>query len=224
MNSTMIKSVSNIGSPWGLHAPLVLSSHPRASTFERMSTMEIPSTARPIKKLSSYRVDRDGSVYSLPNQQHRFPLKLTSRDKYRKCGSPQSVTVTLKEDRTRYISRSVHRLVADAFLPNPNKLPIVMHLNDNPFDNRVENLKWGTQKDNIQDAIKKNRLAINEKNPKCILLCLDVIVIVVLREMGFSFAEIARRFRVNRRTVSGIIKYNRRERITKHIPRTGQEV
>ena len=50
----------------------------------------------------------------------------------------------------------LHRLVAMAYIPNPNNYPIVRHLNDNPLDNRLANLAWGTQKDNVKDSIKNN--------------------------------------------------------------------
>lgn len=53
----------------------------------------------------------------------------------------------------RRIHEYVHRLVAEAFIPNPHNYPLVRHLNDDPTDNRVENLAWGTQSDNMQDAI-----------------------------------------------------------------------
>lgn len=57
--------------------------------------------------------------------------------------------------------RLVSRLVAEAFIPNPNNLPLVRHLDDNPMNNRVENLAWGTQADNMQDCIKHGRLVGN---------------------------------------------------------------
>jgi hypothetical protein len=37
---------------------------------------------------------------------------------------------------------SIHRLIAQAFLPNPDNLPEVDHINNNKQDNRVENLQW----------------------------------------------------------------------------------
>lgn len=51
------------------------------------------------------------------------------------------------------VSKQVHRLVAKAFIPNPQEKPIINHKNRNRADNRVENLEWVTAAENIRHAI-----------------------------------------------------------------------
>lgn len=53
--------------------------------------------------------------------------------------------------------RSVHRLVASAFLPNPSEFPIVRHLDDDKTNNHVYNLAWGTQAENVADAMRSGK-------------------------------------------------------------------
>lgn len=54
-------------------------------------------------------------------------------------------------------NRKVHRLVAEAFIPNPYSLPVVRHKDDIKSNNHVDNLCWGTQRDNIHDSIRNGR-------------------------------------------------------------------
>jgi len=57
-------------------------------------------------------------------------------------------SVTLSSENKNY-SRHVHRLVAQAFLPNPDDLPQINHKDLNPENNNVDNLEWCTAKHNI---------------------------------------------------------------------------
>jgi hypothetical protein len=68
----------------------------------------------------------------------------------------------------------VHRLLAIAFLPNPNKYRVVNHKNGIKDDNRLENLEWCTHKHNTQEALKMGllepqRQAVIQRNSKVII-------------------------------------------------------
>ena len=65
-------------------------------------------------------------------------------------------TLILRKNGKRY-SKQVHRLVAEAFLPNPDGLPIINHKDETRTNSCVENLEWCTQKHNIRWSAHKKR-------------------------------------------------------------------
>lgn len=99
---------------------------------------------KPINDFPDYWVSDKGRIYS--NISNSFIY-----------GTPNvrsgHIDVSLQRGGVRY-HRYLHRLVADAFIPNPYNYPIVRHLNDDPYDNSVINLAWGTQYDNTHDSIR----------------------------------------------------------------------
>ena len=48
----------------------------------------------------------------------------------------------------------IHRIIAQTFLPNPEQKPMVNHKDGNRRNNRVSNLEWNTQKENLNHAVK----------------------------------------------------------------------
>lgn len=93
---------------------------------------------------SKYKITNDGRIYS--EYLGDFLKPFYSRGGY--------VRVKLN-----YGNRSkkfmMHRLVAMAFIPNPDNKPVVDHINRNRADNRVENLQWVTTQENCQLAVER---------------------------------------------------------------------
>lgn len=110
--------------------------------------------------------------------------------------------------------RSVHRLVALAFIPNPEGKPDVNHKNGNKFDNRSENLAWVTKSENQIHAF-ANGLQVNargEDSVKFKITDLEIIAIHMMANSGkVEQLEIGNRFGIHRDTVS-LIKHNKYKR------------
>jgi hypothetical protein len=68
------------------------------------------------------------------------------------------VLVTLSKENRSY-TRKVHRLVAEAFIPNPERLPQVNHLDEHPGNNFVTNLEWCTAKQNANYGNRNQRMS-----------------------------------------------------------------
>ena len=76
---------------------------------------------------------------------------------------------------------NIHKLVAIAFIPNPDNLPCIDHINTDRYDNRVENLRWCTFTDNNLNpntAKKKYRAIVQLKNnmPLCMYESISIAV------------------------------------------------
>lgn len=93
----------------------------------------------------------------------------------------------------------VHRLVASAFVPNPDNKPCVCHTDDDPQNNSVDNLWWGTHTENMQDARDKGKFAWKAID--------KYIVIYDKHGQGLSNREIARQHNVCESRISQILKY-----------------
>lgn len=60
--------------------------------------------------------------------------------------------ITLVKDNKRLLT-SIHRLIAQAFIPNLKNRPCINHINGIKTDNRIENLEWVTHKANMKHAV-----------------------------------------------------------------------
>ena len=119
-----------------------------------------------------YQVSNHGRIRSFKNNRHGF------------CNVPHILKTDINSNGYERVYLGcdhhlfVHKLVADAFIPNPHDYPIVRHKDDDRLNNHADNLKWGTQSDNIQDAIEHGRFVSNiaiakeaalRKQRKCVI-------------------------------------------------------
>lgn len=96
-----------------------------------------------------YMVSSLGRVASVGRyvKYHTYTKWMHPRLKQQRMWSSGYFSVTFKKN-GRKECLSIHRLVAIAFVPNPNNYPCIDHINDNPLDNRADNLQWCTHKFN----------------------------------------------------------------------------
>lgn len=72
------------------------------------------------------------------------------------------IHIVISRGRTRKILIKVHRAVAENFLPNPDDLPQVNHIDGRKQNNNVDNLEWCTAKDNSLHAVKTGLRTYNQ--------------------------------------------------------------
>lgn len=104
-------------------------------------------------------------------------------------------------------SLRIHRLVAEAFIPNPDCKRCVNHLNLNRSDNRVENLEWVTHKENSEHAKAAGKYGqmIGEKHSQSKLREQDIREIRLLFTDGKTKSHIARKFGVTFMNIHAIL-------------------
>jgi len=103
-----------------------------------------------------YEVDSFGNVFSVIHDAHRRKRKLKSYP-----NENGYLKVNLYDFSGHCKKKYVHRLVAEAFLSNPENKPNVNHIDCDVKNNSIENLEWCTQSENIRHAVKLGRYVDN---------------------------------------------------------------
>lgn len=100
---------------------------------------------------------------------------------------------------------AVHRLVAQAFIPNPDNKPEVNHINGDKFDNRVENLEWVTHSENMLHAFDtKLQISLSGENHPMAKLTAEQVVYIRINPDALTGKALAQLFGISPVTISDI--------------------
>ena len=154
-----------------------------------------------VKGFTDYKVSNQGKVKS---------FKLNTEKILKQCNDKKEYLLVKLSKSRNSKTKTVHRLVATAFIPNPDNKPQVNHKDGNKQNNCVDNLEWVTQSENDIHAFKiglKTQQGIENANSK--LSENDVLGIRGLYLDGLTQKEIAKIYLINQSNVSIIINKKR---------------
>ena len=153
---------------------------------------------KPVKGYEGiYAVSNYGNVYSIRSERILIPIK--TRAGYLR------VHLSVGGDCK---SRFVHRLVAQAFIPNPDGKPTVNHSDGNKFNNCIDNLVWATHKENNEHAYNSGLKRLGENNAQAKLTneqAREVLENCILGDINFGAKAFAKKFGVTQRVILNII-------------------
>jgi len=126
---------------------------------------------KPVKGYEGcYEISNFGRVKSVYREIHR--RKMGIKIVYEHFLEPRKningyYIVCLHKQGERQKTKQLHRLIAEAFIPNPENKPFIDHINGDRGDYRIENLRWCTHKENMNFALARKHLSeakMGEKN------------------------------------------------------------
>lgn len=155
-----------------------------------------PVEWRPVEGATAYKVNEIGEVWSGKRGRRLKPHLI-------KRGPHVRVTVMLKFDDGRWITKAIAHLVLAAFVGPRPPGTVSRHMDSNGANNRSANLVWGTQAENVQDAVLAGRQprAIGESNSHAKLTAEKVLEI---RKSSERVPELAKKYGVSGSTIHWI--------------------
>lgn len=118
---------------------------------------EISNMGR-VRSISRVTIDKNGNMHSVPSRILKTKARVGK-------GTIQYAIVALCKNGNIH-AQSVHRLVAKAFVPNPDNKPFVDHIDTDPSNNRADNLRWVTQHENALNPLTREHNSRSKKGHK----------------------------------------------------------
>ena len=126
---------------------------------------------KPIPNFDGYEVSDSGEVRSWRPKNGRGGLATSPNILTQtKFADSDYVRVGMKNSLTNnHMTRRVHQLVLEAFVGPCPAGHLVMHLDDDPTNNALTNLRYGTPQENLSDMVSKGRSCTGESHPRAIV-------------------------------------------------------
>lgn len=169
---------------------------------------------KPIEFNPHILISSKGRIKRLPNGKERGRIQqdfFKDRDGY--C------RINVKKENGSYTNLPIHRLVALAFIENPDNKPHVNHIDGNRTNNNVENLEWVTARENVIHSYQYGNRKVCKEVPKNTLLTdYQISQIDVLRE-HYSLNQISKLFNISYQSLKNIVhKRKQCERLDNQQP------
>ena len=111
---------------------------------------------KPIPNFEDYLIDRNGNIYSLKTR------------KFLKSYDQGYLSVSLYKDK-KIKKNYLHRLLGITFIPNPNNLPCIDHIDRDRKNNKLDNLRWVNHLENRKNSGKNFNNKLGHKH-----ICLEL--------------------------------------------------
>lgn len=151
-------------------------------------------------------MDTEGNFYSRMSPNGRGPLKEKLRKLKLALAWNERWYVTLRKNNKPYRLQT-HRIVLETFIGSCPSNMETRHIDGNPQNNKIINLKWGTKSENYSDRIRHGTSTIGEKNGSAKLNEKQVRVIKAFKQLKNrpTYQEIAEFFEVSRGCIKSIM-------------------
>lgn len=151
---------------------------------------------RELPDFENYKISTLGRIYSITRRTCLKVKRLGGRGYYQ---------VRLSKN-GNYYYKNLHRLLAEVFIPNPNNLRTVNHINGNKLDNRLENLEWS------DDCRQQHQACVIGLKPTTQPILTEQEILDVYKryfEEGESMYSIAKRYKTRKQQIAKLVKGQR---------------
>lgn len=149
-----------------------------------------------------YTCDEYGNVFSCAtntnSNKHKKLMKQNIRNGY--------YYITLTDIDGKRSKKYVHRIIAQAFIDNPNDKKEVNHIDCNKLNNNIMNLEWSTRKENLQHSYDNGLKREHEKHGMAKLTKNEVLQIRKLyKSKEYSYSQLSKMYNVSMSCISMIV-------------------